>query len=82
MSEERLEMRITPLTIMEAEKLMNWLTVNGEYIAQIGNLKMQYKWTIEDTISGKREIFYIERKIKQWKQLTLKQRILLLKMWK
>ena len=43
MSEERLEMRITPLTIMEAEKLMNWLTVNGEYIAQIGNLKMQYK---------------------------------------
>lgn len=65
MSEERLEMRITPLTIMEAEKLMNWLTVNGEYIAQIGNLKMQYKGTIEDTISGKREIFYIERNIKQ-----------------
>lgn len=58
-------MRITPLTIMEAEKLMNWLTVSGEYIAQIGNLKMQYKGTIEDTISGKREFFYIERNIKQ-----------------
>lgn len=61
--EEKLEMRITPLTIMETEKLMDWLVKNAEYMAQIGNLKMQYKGLVEDTINGKRQIFYIERKI-------------------
>lgn len=63
-SEEKLEMRITPLTILETEKLMDWLTENGEYLAQIGNLKMQYKGEVEDTLQGKRQVFYIERKIK------------------
>lgn len=63
-SEEKLEMRITPLTIFETKKMMDWLTENGEYLAQIGDLTMQYKGTIEDTIKGKRQVFYIERKIK------------------
>ena len=64
-SEEKLEMRITPLTIMETEKLMDWLKENASYLAQIGNLKMQYKGTVEDAINGKRQIFYIERKVKE-----------------
>lgn len=63
-SEEKLEMRITPLTILETEKMMDWLAENGKYLAQIGNLKMQYKGTVEDTIKGKRQIFYLERKVK------------------
>lgn len=63
-SEEKLEMRITPLTILETKKLMDWLTENGEYLAQIGDLTMQYKGTVEDTIKGKRQVFYLERKVK------------------
>lgn len=63
-SEEKLEMRITPLTILETEKFMDWLAENGEYLAQIGNLKMQYKGEVEDTLQGKRQVFYLERKIK------------------
>lgn len=62
--EEKLEMRITPLTVIEVKRLLDWLLQNGEYIAQIGNLNMKYKGVVEDTINGKREMFYIERKIK------------------
>lgn len=61
---ERYFMNITPLTVMEVGKLLDWLTENGDYLAQINNLNMRYKGIIEDTINGKREVFYIERKIK------------------
>lgn len=61
---ERYFMNITPLTVMEVCKLLDWLTENGDYMAQINNLNMKYKGVIEDTINGKREVFYIERKIK------------------
>lgn len=61
---ERYFMNITPLTVMEVGKLLDWLTENGDYMAQINNLNMKYKGIIEDTINGKREVFYIERKIK------------------
>lgn len=62
--EEKLEMRITPLTVIEVKRLLDWLSQNGEYMAQIDNLNMKYKGVAEDTINGKREMFYIERKIK------------------
>jgi len=63
MKEEKLEMRITPLTIMEIEKLLDWLSKNGEYLATIDKINFKYKGIAEDTINGKREMFYIERKI-------------------
>ena len=62
--EEKQSMNINSITIMECNKLLNWLTENGEYLAQIGDLSMQYKGTVEDTIKGKRQIFYLERKVK------------------
>lgn len=62
--EEKQSMNINSITIMECNKLLNWLTENGEYLAQIGDLTMQYKGTVEDTIKGKRQIFYLERKVK------------------
>ena len=62
--EEKQSMNINPITILECNKLLNWLTENGEYLAQIGDLTMQYKGTVEDTIKGKRQIFYLERKVK------------------
>lgn len=63
--EEKLEMRITPITVIEVEKLLDWLAENGEYMAQIGKLSAKYKGIAEDTINGKRQMFYIEREIKQ-----------------
>ena len=63
-NEQKLSMNITPITVMEVEKLLNWLTEHGEYMAQIGDLKMKYKGIVEDTINGKRQVFYLERKVK------------------
>lgn len=36
----------------------------GKILLQVENLNCKYKGEIEDTINGKREIFYIERKTK------------------
>ena len=55
---ERLEGHITPLTVIELQYLLNWLKENGEYMAQIDNVIMKYKGIVEDTINGKREMFY------------------------
>lgn len=63
--EEKVEMRITPLTIIEFNKILDYISENGEYLAQIGDLNMRYKGIAEDTINGKRQIFYIERKINE-----------------
>lgn len=61
--EENKYMNISAITVMQTESLLDWLAEHGEYLAQIGNLSMKYKGIHEDTISGKRQIFYIERKI-------------------
>lgn len=57
------QMNITPLTIYELQKVLDYLYENGKYIAMVDNLSLYYKGTIEDTINGKRQMFYIERKI-------------------
>lgn len=38
---------------------------NGKILWQIDNINCYYKGTIEDTSRGKRETFYIERKVKE-----------------
>ena len=63
--EEKVEMRITPLTIIEFNKILDYIAENGEYLAQIGDLNLRYKGVAEDTINGKRQMFYIERKINE-----------------
>lgn len=63
--EEKIEMRITPLTIIEFNKILDYIAENGEYLAQIGDLNLRYKGIAEDTINGKRQMFYIERKINE-----------------
>lgn len=59
--EEKIEMYITPITIMELEKLLNYLAENEYYMAQIEKLKIKYMGVTEDTLNGTREMFYIER---------------------
>lgn len=63
--EGKVEMRITPLTIIEFNKILDYIAENGEYLAKIGDLNMVYKGIAEDTINGKRQMFYIERKINE-----------------
>lgn len=65
MNEENNYMNISAITVMETQKLLDYLVENGEILAQIGDLTMKYKGIHEDTISGKRQIFYIERKINE-----------------
>lgn len=36
---------------------------NGKILWQIDNVNVYYKGTVEDTSRGKRECYYIERKI-------------------
>ena len=61
MSEEKIAMNITPITIMELEKLLNYLVEKEDYMAQIGKFKFKYMGVTEDTLNGTREMFYIER---------------------
>lgn len=63
---EKDQMNITPLTIYELQKVLDYLSENGKYIAMVDNLSLSYKGTTEDTINGKRQMFYIERKIKDF----------------
>ena len=56
-------MNITPSTVFELENILNYIKENGEYLAQIGNIRMYYKGEEEDTIDGKREVFLIKRKV-------------------
>ena len=60
-AEEKICMNITPITVMELEKLFNYLVENEEYMAKIGNLKIKYMGTTEDIYNKTREMFYIER---------------------
>lgn len=63
---EKDQMNITPLTIYELQKVLDYLSENGSYLAVVDNLSLYYKGTTEDTINGKRQMFYIERKIKDF----------------
>lgn len=63
--EEKVKIRITPLTIIEFNKILDYIAENGEYLAKIGDLNLRYKGVAEDTINGKRQMFYIERKINE-----------------
>lgn len=57
------EMNITPLTIYELHKILDHISENKTCLAVMGNISMYYKGTVEDTAKGKRQMFYIERKI-------------------
>ena len=57
------EMNITPLTIYELHKILDYISKNETYLAIMGNISIYYKGVIEDTAKGKRQMFYIERKI-------------------
>lgn len=46
------------------DDFLDYIKIHGTIQAQIENINMYYKGTVEDTVKGKREIFYIERKIK------------------
>lgn len=63
---EKDQMNITPLTIYELQKVLDHLSENGNYLAVVDNLSLYYKGITEDTINGKRQMFYIERKIKDF----------------
>lgn len=57
------EMNITPLTIYELHKILDHISKNETYLAVMGNISIYYKGVTEDTAKGKRQMFYIERKI-------------------
>ena len=58
-------MNITPDMILGLEKILNYLVDNSIYGAQIGNIAITYKGTKESSADGKRQIFEIQRMIKE-----------------
>lgn len=59
---EKVCINITPITVMEVEKMLDYLVKNEQYMAQIGNLKIKYIGISDDSYENQREMFYIERK--------------------
>ena len=57
-------MTTTPQFVFGLENILDELVKNDGYQAQIGNTTIIYQGTLEDTANGKREVFYITRKVK------------------
>lgn len=58
-------MSTTPQLVFGLEKILDYLAENNIYTAKIGNTTISYKGIIEDSTNGKREVFEIERKVKE-----------------
>ena len=56
---------INAITVIELNKVLNWIKNNNGYIAQLGDIKIQYEGIKEDTINGTREYYYVIRKVKE-----------------
>lgn len=61
--EDKKELHASMGFIMDLENVLNYLSENDSYMAQIGKTSIRYIGEIEDTASGKRQIFEIERKV-------------------
>lgn len=64
MEEEIKHMNTTPQLVFGLEKILDYLVENNNYNAQINNTNIFYKGIKEDTANGKRQVFEIERKVK------------------
>lgn len=64
MEEEIKHMNTTPQLVLGLEKILDYLVENNNYSAQINNINIFYKGIKEDTVNGKRQVFEIERKVK------------------
>lgn len=62
---KKLQMNISAITVMECQRLLDYLVEKDTYLAQIGDLNIRYEGVIEDTLIGKRQVFHIVRKIKE-----------------
>lgn len=51
--------------ILGLEQTLDYLAKNNEYMAQIGEIDIRYIGTKEDTFNGKRELFEIQRRVKE-----------------
>lgn len=49
--------------IIDFEKMLNYLSDNNVYMAQINNITVRFLGEQESTSNGKRQVFEIERKV-------------------
>ena len=62
LSEEEIEkMRITPITMVQLERILNFLVQNEEYSAKFNNIEIKYQGYYENQ-NESLEIFTIYRK--------------------
>ena len=59
--EEIEEMRISPTTVVQIERILNYLAKNEEYSAKLNNLEISYQGYYEEK-EGNIEMFTIYRK--------------------
>ena len=62
---EKIEMTVTPPFVFYLQHILDFIKDNGEYMAKIDNVNMFYKGIKVDTTNGTREVYILEREIKQ-----------------
>lgn len=61
--EDKKQRQVSVGFIMDLEYILNYLSENDIYMAQIGKTNIRYIGETENTASGKRQVFEIERKV-------------------
>lgn len=51
--------------ILGLEQTLDYLAKNNEYMAQIGEIDIRYVGTKKDVLNGKKQIFEIQRRVKE-----------------
>ena len=66
LSKEEIEkMRIAPITMVQLERILNYLVQNEEYLAKFNNLEIKYQGYYENQ-NESLEMFTIYRKKEEW----------------
>lgn len=52
------------LTLVAVHQMLNEAKEKAQILMTVDNLRIKYKGIIEDTVNGKREVYYIEREVK------------------
>ena len=61
--EDKKSMNLSAGFFIGLEKILDYLVEKEAYQAKVGNTTIRFDGTLEDTTSGKRQVFYVIRKV-------------------
>lgn len=62
---EKISHNINAITVIEFNRILDELVNKEGYLLQIGDIKIFNQGIVEDTLGGKRQVFQIQRKVKE-----------------